>query len=309
WYSGSRGDRGSVEERTKPARSRGVAQLCERLGFDLANAFARHVEVLAHFFEGSLFAGLIQPEPHLDDFFFPRSQCGQHILGELAQVVGDCGFSRIRRTPVFNEAGDRRFAVVADRSLQRNRLLRDFQSLSYLPRRHIYAPCELVVSWFSTELLDHQALSAQDLVDHLDHVDRHANRPALIGDGASDGLSNPPRSIGRELIAASPVELLDSSHQPDVSFLNQVEEVQSPVDLVLCYRNHQPEVGFDHLSFGLLDLRFGGNDVLMSSLDLYGGGCVSPLDLADRFPERSLLPFQFVDILSAFRIEGPLDPV
>ena len=51
----------------------------------------------------------------------------------------------------------------------------------------------------------------------LDHVDRHADRAALVGDGPGDGLANPPGGIGRELVAAGVLELVDRPHQARVA--------------------------------------------------------------------------------------------
>ena len=49
-----------------------MAQLGKRLGFDLTDALAGDVEVLADLFKRALFARLIEAEAHLDDLFFAR---------------------------------------------------------------------------------------------------------------------------------------------------------------------------------------------------------------------------------------------
>ena len=56
------------------------------------------------------------------------------------------------------------------------------------------------------------------------HVDRDADRAALVGDRAGDGLANPPGGVGAELEAAAVLELIDRPHQPRVALLDQVEE-------------------------------------------------------------------------------------
>jgi hypothetical protein len=65
-----------------------MAELAEGLGFDLADAFARDVELLADFLER---AGptVLQPEPELQHAPFPagqRVEHGLHLL--LEQLVG-----------------------------------------------------------------------------------------------------------------------------------------------------------------------------------------------------------------------------
>jgi hypothetical protein len=73
------------------------------------------------------------------------------------------------------------------------------------------------------------------------------DRSRLIRDRAGDRLPNPPRRVGRELVAAAVLELVDRLHQPDVAFLNQVEELQAAIGVFLRNRDHQAEVGFDQL--------------------------------------------------------------
>ena len=43
------------------------------------------------------------------------------------------------------------------------------------------------------------------------------------------GLADPPRRVGRELVAAAVFELVHRLHQADVAFLDQVEELQAAV--------------------------------------------------------------------------------
>src|SRR5207248_5435324 len=59
------------------------------------------------------------------------------------------------------------------------------------------------------------------------HVDRDADRPGLVRDGARDGLPDPPRRVGRELVTLAVVELLDRADETDVPFLDQVEEAHA----------------------------------------------------------------------------------
>ena len=83
---------------------------------------------------------------------------------------------------------------------------------------------------------------------------RYADRPRLICNRASDGLADPPRGVGGELVATAVFELLDRLHQADIAFLNQVEERQPPVGVFLGNRYHKPQVGLDHLALGLVSL-------------------------------------------------------
>ena len=86
------------------------------------------------------------------------------------------------------------------------------------------------------------------LVDRLDHVHGHADRARLVGDAARDGLADPPGRVGRELVAAPPVELLDGAHQAEVALLDQVEEEHAATHVALGDRDDEAQVGLDQLA-------------------------------------------------------------
>ena len=62
-----------IEESAQAMAAAGVAQLAQRLGFDLADAFASDSEMLSDLFEGVL-AAVLQAKAHLDDLFLARAQ-------------------------------------------------------------------------------------------------------------------------------------------------------------------------------------------------------------------------------------------
>jgi hypothetical protein len=81
-------------------------------------------------------------------------------------------------------------------------------------------------------------------------VHRDADGARLVGDRAGDRLPDPPGRVGRELVAAAVLELVDRLHQADVAFLDQVEELQAAVRVLLGDRDHEAQVGLDHLLLG-----------------------------------------------------------
>ena len=99
--------------------------------------------------------------------------------------------------------------------------------------------------------MQHLPRGAHQLVDRLDHVHRNADRARLVGDRAGDRLADPPGGIGRELVAAAIFEFVDRLHQADIAFLDQIEELQAAVGVFLGDRDHQPQIGLDHLLLGL----------------------------------------------------------
>ena len=64
----------------------------------------------------------------------------------------------------------------------------------------------------------------------------------LICDGTGDGLTDPPRCIGRELITTAVFEFVHGLHQADVTFLNKIKELQAAVACI-SWRWKSPNAG------------------------------------------------------------------
>ena len=69
---------------------------------------------------------------------------------------------------------------------------------------------------------------AGDPVVGVEHVYRNAHCATLISQRAADRVTNPPRSVGREAIAAGVVESLDGLDQAEQGDLGQVVEGLAP---------------------------------------------------------------------------------
>src|SRR5688572_65516 len=215
-----------IEEALQPLRARGVPQLPQRLGLDLAYALARDVELLADLFQ-RVVGRHLDAEAHAQDLRLAGREGVEHFLGDVAQGrVGRRVRGRHGRL-VLDEVAEVRVVVVADRRLHGDRLLGDLQDLADLLLGHLHALGEGRRVGLLPGLLQDLAADAVHLVDGLDHVHRDADGARLVGDRARDGLADPPRGVGRELVAAAVFELVDRLHQADVAFLDQVEELQA----------------------------------------------------------------------------------
>ena len=153
-----------------------------------------------------------------------------------------------QRAAVLDEVAEVGVLLLADRGLERDRLLRDLDDLADLLGRDLdllalgHRLGDLLDRRLAAELLEELARDADQPVDRLDHVDRDADRPGLVGDRARDRLPDPPRRVRRELEALLEVELLDRADQADVALLDQVQEGHAAADVLLRDRDHQPEV-------------------------------------------------------------------
>src|SRR5215471_2751399 len=232
-----------------------MTKLAKGFGFDLANAFAGDSKGLADFFE-SVLAAIVEAETHLDDFFLARRQGLQHRGSLFLEVEVDNGIGGRDDGLVLDEIAEVRVFFLADRSFERNRLLGNLQNLAHFGDRDVHALGNFFAGGFATEFLNKLATGANQFVDGFNHVNRDADGACLVGNGAGDGLANPPSSVGGKFVAATPFELVDGLHQADIAFLNEIEELQTAVGVFLRDGDDQAKVGLDQFLLGLFGFRF-----------------------------------------------------
>jgi len=160
---------------------------------------------------------------------------------------------RVRRDDglgVLDQVTELAVAVLTERRVQRDGLAAVLLDLDHLLRGHVQLLGELLRGRLTAEVLEHLPLHARKLVDDLDHVHRDTDGARLVGHRAGDGLADPPRRVGRELVALGVVELLDRTDQAKVAFLDQVEEQHPATRVALRQRDDQAEVGLQQVVLG-----------------------------------------------------------
>src|SRR5580692_2764579 len=148
--------RPAFEKRAKLPASRGVAQLPERLGLDLPDALACDGEALSDLFQRVL-APVPHAEPHLDHLLLARRQRLEDRLGLFLQIQVDDRFGRRDDLAILDEIAQMRIFLLADRRLERDRLLRDLEYLPDLADRNVHPLRDLLGGRLAAELLDERA--------------------------------------------------------------------------------------------------------------------------------------------------------
>ncbi len=187
---------------------------------------------------------------HAQHLGLTRRQAVQNLFDHFAQAGLHRGLDGRGVGMVFDEVAQMRVVVVANGRLHRDRFLGDFHDLANLVLGNFHLLGQDRSVGLKAVFLQVLATQAVHLVDGLDHVHRNADGARLIGNRACDGLANPPGGVGGEFVAAPVFKLVHRLHQPDIAFLYQVEELQTAVGVFLGNRDHQPQVGFDHLLLG-----------------------------------------------------------
>src|SRR5215510_7300025 len=117
-------DRGAVQEARELARPHGVAQLAHGLGLDLAHALARHAEDATDLFQGVGIA-VADAVAQLDDLALAEGERVEHLVDALAQHLVPGGLHRALDRLVLDEVAEIAVVGVADRPVERDRVLGD----------------------------------------------------------------------------------------------------------------------------------------------------------------------------------------
>jgi len=102
-------------------------------------------------------------------------------------------------------------------------------------------------------------------------VDGDADGAGLVCNGAGDGLTDPPGGVGAEFIAFAIVVFFHGAHEAGVAFLDEIEEFQATVVVALGDRDHEADVGLDHLVLGLFLVALGAVDLAQEEDELGAG--------------------------------------
>src|SRR5690606_37644759 len=108
-------------------------------------------------------------------------------------------------------------------------------------------------------------LGSADRRQGVVEMDGDADGAGLVGDRPGDCLADPPRGVGGELEALTPVELLHRPDQAEVALLDEVEEVDAGrVGVTAGVGDHETEVGGEEGVLGLAAFALGA-----AQLDLF----------------------------------------
>src|SRR3954454_24413521 len=108
-----------------------MAELPERLRLDLADSLPREVELASDLFERPR-STVLESEPELEDPSLSTGQGVEHGLDLLLEELVRCCLGRGEGPAVLDEVAEVGVLLLADRRLERDRLLRDLDDLADL---------------------------------------------------------------------------------------------------------------------------------------------------------------------------------
>src|SRR5512133_775808 len=208
------------------------AQLLQALVLDLPDPLARDVERPSDLVQRARMLA-IQPVAELENSSLAGREAAQHAPQRRFAQLHLGNFVRQSLVLVREEVTELGFLVVADRLLERHRRLRAPPDRLDLGGVELELVADLPGIGFAPELGAQLPLRSHDLVQLLDDVDRHPDRPCLVGKRPGDCLANPPGRVGRKLEPLTVIELLGGTNEADRALLDQVEERQTLVPVLL----------------------------------------------------------------------------
>src|SRR4029077_2989286 len=222
----------------------------QRLCFDLPNAFARNLELPAYLLQRSAVA-VDQPRSLLEHLPLPIGERLQHVLDLFLQQYNGSHVARVFGASVLNKVAKICFFALPDRGLERDWLLRHLQDRPNTIhwQKHFFG--HFVGRRFSPVFLHQLFLHPHELVDRLDHMHGNSDRARLVGNGARDGLANPPSRVSGKFVSSTVFKFLDRFHQPHIAFLDQIQKRKAAIGVFFCDGNNETKIGLDHFRFGL----------------------------------------------------------
>src|SRR5581483_1833089 len=219
------------------------AQLPERPRLELAHALARDAELAADRLE-RLRLPAREAEPALEDVLQPRLEPLERG-GELGRLQALGGRAlRLLHALVLDQVGVQAVAV-ADGRLQADRVLDQLEKLPHALLGKAALRGDLRQRRVAVQLLRQDPPGPGHAPDLVCDVHREADQPSLVGERARDRLPDPPGRVGGELVPHAVVQLLHRPDQPQVAFLDEVEQGDAGPRVVPRDRHDETEVALD----------------------------------------------------------------
>src|SRR3712207_3883906 len=214
------------------------------LHLDLAGPLLAYAGGLGDLAQGAGLAA-VEAVAHLDDL---RLALGQRLdrLDERHLPLADLDAGVVFAAPLVGEHLPHLRAVLRTHlRVDGGDRLADLAQTPGLLGLHVEPVGELLLRGVAAELEAQRVLRAAEAVERVDDVGGKADRAGAVGDGAGDGLADPPRRVRREAVAHLRVELLDGPDQAGVALLDQVLEEHAATPVLLGDRDHEPQVALD----------------------------------------------------------------
>ena len=143
-------------------------------------------------------AGHLDTKAHAQHLGFAWGQAVKNVFDHIAQARLHGCLHGGGVGAVFNEIAQVAVVIVTNGRFHRDRLFGDLHDLADLVLRNLHALSQYAGVGLKAKLLQVLTADTVHLVDGFDHVHRDANGAGLVGNGAGDGLANPPGGVAEK---------------------------------------------------------------------------------------------------------------
>src|SRR5829696_2846915 len=219
------------------------------LYLDLPGPLLGDAKLLRDFAQGEGLAA-VEAVAHLDDPGLPLGK-RPHGLHERQLPLADLDARVVVAGALVGEQLAELGAFVGvDPGIDAGDGLADLAQTPGLLRLYAEPLDELLFGSIAAELDAQGVLGASQAVDGVYDVRGQADGAGMVGDGAGNGLTDPPRRVGGEAVTHLGVELLDGPDQAGVPLLDQVLERHASPPVLLGDGDHKPQIRLDELLTG-----------------------------------------------------------
>jgi len=88
----------------------------------------------------------------------------------------------------------------------------------------------------------------------FNHMHRDPDCPRLIRDSPGYRLPDPPGGISAEFVTPLIFKFVNRLHQSNVSFLNKIKKLETPVRIFFGNTDNKPQVGLNKFGLGVFCL-------------------------------------------------------
>src|SRR5919112_115557 len=221
----------------------------QSLDLDLPGPLLGDAKLLRDFAQGEGLAA-VEAVAHLDDPGLPLGQ-RPHGLDERQLPLADFDARVVVAGTLVREQLAKLGAFLGvDLRVDAGDGLADLAQAPGLLRFYTEPLDELLLGSVAAELDAESVLGASQAVKSVNDVCGQTHGAGVVGDGAGDSLTDPPRRVSGEAVTHLGVELLDGPDQAGVPLLDQVLEEHASPPVLLGDGDHEPQVRLDELLTG-----------------------------------------------------------
>src|SRR5918994_5140141 len=208
----------------------------QSLDLDLPGPLLGDAKLLRDFAQGESLVA-VESVTHLDDSGLPLGQ-RPHGLEERQLPLADFDARVVVAGTLVREQLAKLGAFVGvELRVDARDGLADFAQAPGLLRFYAEPLDEFLLGSVAAELDAECVLGASQTVERVDDVRGQTHGAGVVGDGARDGLTEPPSRVSREAVSHLGVELLDGPDQAGVPLLDQILEGHATTPVLLGNRD------------------------------------------------------------------------